>query len=146
VDIELRLTADGPVVIEVNGRLGGYVAALLYRSFGVEAVRLAFEVAIGRQPVIPAREPTAVAFEYQVLPPVGDWRLASWGHIADLAERPEILSVVLHAAPGDRVDWRMGSQGTLGVISGTADRAEAVVTAVQAIEHTIAAQVVFSPA
>jgi hypothetical protein len=97
--------------------------ALLYRSFGVKAVRLTFEVAVGRQPVIPACEPTAVAFEYQILPPVGDWRLASWGHIADLAERPEILSVVLHAAPGDGVDWRMGSLGTLGVISGTADRA-----------------------
>lgn len=146
VDVELKLTADGPVVIEVNGRLGGYVAALLYRSFGVEAVRLAFEVAVGRRPVVPAREPTAVAFSYQILPPVGDWRLASWGDIADLAERPEILSVVLYAAPGDRVDWRLGSVGTLGVVDGVAERAEAVVTAVRAIDRAIAAQVVFSPA
>ncbi len=64
VDVELKLTAAGPVVIEVNGRLGGYVAALLYRSFGVEAVRLAFDTAVGRRPKIPVREPSAVAFSY----------------------------------------------------------------------------------
>ena len=146
VDIELKLTADGPVVIEVNGRLGGYVAPLLYRSFGVEAVRLAFETAAGRQPQLPVCEPVAVAFSYQILPPVGDWRLASWGDIMNLTEHPEIRTVVLHAQPGDRVDWRQGSLGTIGVIEGSVERTDAVLQAVRTIEDEIAAQVSFSPA
>ncbi|GAA2586264.1 hypothetical protein GCM10010399_15350 [Dactylosporangium fulvum] len=145
-DVELKLTADGPVVIEVNARLGGYVATLLYRSYGVEAVRMAFDVAAGRRPVAPTGGPSAVAFCYQILPPVGDWRLASWGGVAGLADRSDILSVVLIAAPGDRVDWRQGTQGTIGVVEGVVERPEAVLTAVRAIERTIADQVVFSPA
>lgn len=146
MDIELKLTADGPVVIEVNGRLGGYVASLLYRSYGVEAVRLAFEVAAGQRPVVVPREPTAVAFGYQILPPIGDWRLASWGRLAELAEHPDILSVVLHAVPGDPVDWRLGSQGVLGVIEGVTERSDAVLAVVQAIDRAIAEQVLFEPA
>ncbi|WP_329612708.1 ATP-grasp domain-containing protein [Streptomyces brevispora] len=144
VDVELKLTADGPVVIEVNARLGGYVAVLLHRSFGVEAVRLAFGVAVGRRPEVSLGEPAAAAFCYQILPPVGDWRLASWGNVEHLTERPDVLSVVLTAEPGDRVDWRLGSQGTLGVVEGSAERPEAVLTAVRAIERAIADQVVFS--
>ena len=144
--IELKLTADGPAVIEVNARLGGFVATMLYRSYGVEAVRLAFDVAVGQRPVVPMGATSAVAFCYQILPPVGDWRLASWGGLAGLTERSDILSVVLTAAPGDRVDWREGTQGALGLIEGVVERPEAVVTAVRAIERTIADQVVFSAA
>ncbi|MEV1146576.1 ATP-grasp domain-containing protein, partial [Micromonospora sp. NPDC049799] len=147
IDVELKLTADGPAVIEVNARMGGYVAALLHRSYGVGAVRLAFDVAVGRRPVVSLREPAATAFCYQILPPVGDWRLASWGNLADLAEQhPDILSVVLTAEPGDRVDWRSGSHGTIGVVEGMAERPDAVLTAVRAVERAIADQVVFSPA
>ncbi|WP_422769183.1 ATP-grasp domain-containing protein [Plantactinospora sp. WMMC1484] len=144
--VELKLTADGPVVIEVNARLGGYVATMLYRSYGVEAVRIAFDVAVGRRPVMPAGEPAAVAFCYQILPPVGDWRLTSWGRVAGLEDRSDILSVVCIAAPGDRVDWRQGTQGTIGVVEGVAERPEAVLAAVRAIERTIADELVFSPA
>lgn len=144
--VELKLTADGPVVIEVNARLGGYVATMLYRSYGMEAVRIAFDVAVGRRPVVPTRGPSAVAFCYQILPPVGDWRLASWGGVASLEDRSDILSVLLIAAPGDRVDWRQGTQGLIGVVEGVVERPEAVLTAVRAIERTIGDQVVFSPA
>lgn len=145
-NVELKLTADGPVLIEVNARLGGFVAVLLYRSYGVEAVRMAFDVAVGRRPVAPAGGPSGVAFYYQILPPVGEWRLASWGGVAGLAERSDILSVVCLAEPGDRVDWRLGTLGAIGVVEGVAKRPEAVLAAVRAIERTIADEVVFSPA
>ncbi|MGW7659547.1 ATP-grasp domain-containing protein [Streptomyces sp. NPDC054756] len=145
-DVELKLTAGGPVVIEVNARLGGYVATLLHRSYGLEAVRLAFEVAVGREPSAPLGEPLAAAYCYQILPPVGASRLTSWGGIAGLTERPDVLSVVLTAEPGDRVDWRLGSLGTLGVVEGVTERPEDVLTAVRAIERALAEQVVFSPA
>lgn len=146
MDVEVKLTADGPAVIEVNGRLGGYVAALLGRSLGVGAVRMAFDVASGRRPEVPVGGPATVAFAYQILPPVGDWRLSSWGSVAGLTERADILSVVLNARPGDRVNWRLGSVGVLGVVEGVVERPESVLTAVRAIERTIADQVVFSPA
>ena len=37
---EVKLTPDGPKIIEVNGRLGGSVAPLLARSAGFDAIRM----------------------------------------------------------------------------------------------------------
>jgi biotin carboxylase len=146
MDVELKLTADGPVVIEVNARMGGWVAMLLHRSCGMSAVQLAFEVAVGREPVDPGLPHHAVSFVYQFLPPIGDWRLASWGGLRALAaECPEIQNVILQSAPGDRLDWRAGSEGALGYVEGVAAHPDAVLAAVRALEKAVAEQVVFRP-
>ena len=61
---EVKLTATGPRIIEVNGRLGGYVNELSRRSCGVDLVRIAGLLALGKDawsdPVAPAR----VHFQY----------------------------------------------------------------------------------
>lgn len=44
---EVKLTPDGPRVIEVNGRLGGDIGELARRATGVDAVRLAGVAALG---------------------------------------------------------------------------------------------------
>jgi biotin carboxylase len=49
---EVKLTPDGPRLIEVNGRLGGHIGELAARACGVDLVRLAAEQALGR-PVRP---------------------------------------------------------------------------------------------
>jgi hypothetical protein len=51
---EIRLTSAGPQVIEVNGRLGGYVQGLTASLTGANAVRMALDAAAGRQPAVPA--------------------------------------------------------------------------------------------
>ena len=79
------------------------------------------------------------------MPPVGDWRLTSWGDVAALADRSDVLSVVRIADPGDEVDWRLGTQGLMGVVEGVAGRMSDVLDAVRAIEKTIADEVVYGP-
>jgi biotin carboxylase len=44
---ELKLTAAGPRIIEVNGRLGGFIADLAIRHAGLDLVRLAADIAVG---------------------------------------------------------------------------------------------------
>ncbi|WP_055524418.1 ATP-grasp domain-containing protein [Streptomyces graminilatus] len=44
---ELKLTPDGPRVIEVNGRLGGHIGELARRAAGVDPVRMAGLAALG---------------------------------------------------------------------------------------------------
>jgi predicted ATP-grasp superfamily ATP-dependent carboligase len=55
VHVELKLTPGGPRVIEVNGRLGGSVAALARATAGFDAVRATMDAALGRQPAPPPR-------------------------------------------------------------------------------------------
>jgi biotin carboxylase len=51
---EVRLTSVGPQVIEVNGRLGGYVHGLCASLVGLDATRMALELACGAKPEIPS--------------------------------------------------------------------------------------------
>lgn len=44
---EVGLTSSGPQVIEVNGRLGGFVHGLARRAYGLDACRMALDVAVG---------------------------------------------------------------------------------------------------
>jgi hypothetical protein len=50
---EVRLTSAGPQVIEVNGRLGGYVQGLSESLTGANPVRMALDAAAGASPAVP---------------------------------------------------------------------------------------------
>jgi hypothetical protein len=50
---EIRLTSAGPQVIEVNGRLGGYIKDLARTLSGANPVRYALDVAAGQEPDVP---------------------------------------------------------------------------------------------
>ena len=49
---EIKLTPEGPRVIEVNGRIGGGVPEMLYRAAGVKIVELTLQLALGESIVI----------------------------------------------------------------------------------------------
>jgi len=143
---EIMLTADGPTVLEVNARIGGYRAVMLYGACGLETISLALDVAAGIAPKVPERAPSAVAYAYWVLPPMGDYYLESWGGFEELAALPCVRSVMLISEPGERVDWRAGAFGILGVIEGTAASPDEVLAAVREFERRLAEDVVFRPA
>ena len=44
---EIKLTPDGPRVIEVNGRIGGGVPEMLFEASGVSIFNLSMRVALG---------------------------------------------------------------------------------------------------
>lgn len=52
---ELKLTADGPVIIEVNGRLGGAIDELQTLTAAYRPVRAALLIAAGCRPSAPSR-------------------------------------------------------------------------------------------
>ncbi|MGW6355192.1 ATP-grasp domain-containing protein [Streptomyces sp. NPDC055092] len=51
---EIKLTPDGPRLIEVNGRLGGGINELSVRSQGLDLIELAGRTALGEHPPLPA--------------------------------------------------------------------------------------------
>jgi biotin carboxylase len=70
---ELKLTARGPVIVEINGRLGGDLIPLLGQlATGIDPGVVAVEVAIGRRPelvdsVSGARQTVGIRFGYPPL-------------------------------------------------------------------------------
>lgn len=123
VHTEFKLTAEGPRLIEVNGRLGGMIAELAARASSVDLIRLIADLACG-EPFEPFRplDSTAspVTFQYHCQPPPD----ASWferiNGVADARAQPGVVGYLPWALPGPipdtgqtyRLDCLLGSAAT----------------------------------
>jgi biotin carboxylase len=122
---EVKLTRCGPRIIEVNGRLGGYVNDVYQRSTGATLVRIAMQAALG-QPV-PDAPLTSRQVAYQLLaaPPVSARRVRSINGVEALLACPGIQRVEVARKPGDAVDWTRGTASAVATAYGvSADHQE----------------------
>lgn len=107
---EIKLTPDGPRVIEVNGRVaGGGTPQLIKRVGGVDLFDIAIRLANGqRVPPIPPVSPRGVAYYAVVQPPVSARRVVRIDGLDALASQPGVDSVMVNRHPGEEVDWKKG--------------------------------------
>ena len=121
--IEIKLTENGPRVIEVNGRVGGGGIDQLYEATqGQSLTRLATQIALGQPFDLPVEgvlgdEP--VEYDYFVQPPMGASRLAAVGHLDAVPALEGVLSAQVNRTVGDDIDWREGSQGYVLSVRGS---------------------------
>jgi biotin carboxylase len=118
---EIKFTADGPRVIEVNGRIGGGVPDMLRLAAGVDLVKLAMRASLGLDVAIrelPATHGVAYRFFFQ--PPSSARRLVSLDGLEDLKRLPGVESVYLHHPPGSEIDARDGTRNYLFAVVGYA--------------------------
>jgi len=134
---EVKLTPDGPRIIEVNGRLGGYVADLVRRARGYDLVRAALTVALGRPCEDPPPGYRRCAFQYFLTPPMTAVALRRIDGPADLEQVPGIHLVEMLAEPGAVLDWRRGTLTYLGIVHGSAPDHGGVRRLVELIHRTL---------
>jgi biotin carboxylase len=107
---EVKMTPDGPRIVEVNGRLGGGISGMIVRVGGpsllVWAVRLALGQEVGPVPVLPD---SRVAFYYFIVSPLSAVQVATISGLEELGTLPGIDGVRLNRPPGDAVDSRESS-------------------------------------
>lgn len=110
VHTEIKLTPDGPRVIEVNGRLGGDINRLA-NMVGMSApVAAAVSVAAGA-PLPISLEATGVALRHMHQPPVMASAVRSLPAVRELATMPGMVRARQVRRPGSLVDWRLGTPG-----------------------------------
>jgi biotin carboxylase len=104
---EVKLTPDGPRIVEVNGRLGGGISGMIARIGGpsllVWAVRLALGQDMGPVPIL---TDSKIAFYYFIVSPPSAVQVATIKGLEDLGTLPGIDEVRLNRQPGDAVDSR----------------------------------------
>ncbi len=112
--IEIKLTPDGPKIIEVNGRVGGGPPAVLASVSDVHLFRLAAEIALGRavrfETVVPC---SAIGYWWDVNPPMDATEVLAIHGTLELSESPLVDRVDIRCPPGTVLDT---SLGTIGVI------------------------------
>jgi biotin carboxylase len=108
---EIKLTPDGPRVLEVNGRLGGGVPEMLSQASGVSIMRLSMRVALGERVVVDGPVPCArVGWRFLFQPPASARRVVGIEGLDRLAELAGVNTIFVNRSPGDPVDWREGTR------------------------------------
>jgi len=117
---EIKLTADGPRIIEVNGRMAGYLSGLLRRATGINMIRIALQVALGEPVTVSPPAVDGVAYQRFIAPPLGSREIVSLSPLDALVNLAGVDWVDVRAEVGQRVDWRGGTQSMLAIVHGSA--------------------------
>lgn len=120
--VEVKCTDAGPVVIEVNGCMGGgAIRGLILRALGIDEIQVTMRLALGeRVSYDPVPEATDVGFRFDIQPDAGLHRIVSVDGLDTVADIPGVERVFRGVDPGDAVSWRTGRQGFVASILGVA--------------------------
>jgi biotin carboxylase len=116
---EIKLTPDGPRLIEVNGRLGGRPPFVLSGISDANLFQTACRVALG-DPVL-VEEMAAcegVGFRLMLHAPMEARRLDAVHGTEVAAAIAGVTDVQVHRQPGASLDWREGTDGKVVTIQG----------------------------
>lgn len=116
---EVKLTGRGPRIIEVNGRLGGYIGELYQRALGIDLVGAIADLALGRPVSLEARPSGRTHFQYLTRPPLGATRLSAASGRRALLGHPAVDAYLQCVKPGSVLPADMSSS-YLERISGSA--------------------------
>lgn len=106
--VEVKLTDQEPEVLEVNGRLGGYVRRLVRLGSGTDVAPAAIGAALDHPvPLEPRWHRHVAALFLQA--PVGAATVERAPGRREITRRPEVLAVDHITPAGSALDWRAGT-------------------------------------
>ncbi|MFH9548453.1 acetyl-CoA carboxylase biotin carboxylase subunit family protein [Streptomyces sp. NPDC017435] len=138
---EVKLTAQGPRLIEVNGRLGGFQSGLGRLAGGLDPVALAGRIALGGPAPGTWAPQERVVYARAVPAPAEGGLLMGVQGVADALAVPGLDGYETRVRPGTRIPPGVGT-AELAVLWGTADDHRAMLAdldrALDALTYTFA--------
>lgn len=135
---EIKLTPSGPRVIELNGRLGGRPPFVLQSVSDLNLFQTACRVALGDPISLPGLAVChGVGYWRMVQPPRVAGFVREVRGLAELSQEPYVDTVRLVRRPGDRVDWREGTDGQIVTVRGRVADLDALVGAIGSIDDRV---------
>ncbi|WP_354638234.1 ATP-grasp domain-containing protein [Kitasatospora camelliae] len=119
---ELKLTPDGPRIVEVNPRpAGNRITELIRRVTGVDLAAACVDVALGRRPDLTVRETGAASAAVAFLVPDRDGVLSEVEGAEEVRREPSLVELTL-PAPGREVRRAVSNNEYLGHVMTAAPR------------------------
>jgi biotin carboxylase len=121
---EVKVTPQGPYVIEVNGRVGGSIPEILALAtdHAFSFLDIVCRVALGHEMTFEAPVPChRVGYSIFEPPPLGATHVTRLDHLDEVGRIPGVEALLVNRQAGDPVDWRDGYDGRLYSIYGVAD-------------------------
>ncbi|MFC4118841.1 ATP-grasp domain-containing protein [Nonomuraea zeae] len=140
VNLDLFVTGDGIVLIEMGARIGGNgMGEALGLMYGVDTVQAAVQLAVGERPDLTPRwnRPAAV----RMLRARSAGTLVSLDGLAAAMALPGVADVVVTAAPGDPVVPYTECRAKLGYVLASGESAGELAAALAAVEELVRVRV-----
>ncbi len=140
--VELRVTAEGPTLIEVNPRLaGGWIPRLVETATGIDLIRETIRVSIGGRARLTPTRRGAAALRFVLAP--GSGTLDCLRGLAEASRAEGIVEAVAYRDPGAQVavhgDFRDRIGHVLAAALTVADAAATADLSVQAVHPVLRA-------
>ncbi len=100
---EIKLTPHGPRIIEVNGRLGGWVGELAQRAAGLNLVEVAGRIALGERVHVPPLSFDGVYFQFSTPGPHEACTLTGRQGVADVRALEGVTGIVPLVRRGEQL-------------------------------------------
>jgi hypothetical protein len=144
INVDVKLTPDGPRIVEVNGRLGGNVHALIELAGGPVILPLVFHLALGHdmgaEPAV-ARlvegDLSRIGYFAWVQAPMSATRLSRLEGLDEVAALPHVSSLVPNQRQGDDVDWTVGGRSNVCEVFGSVENLSDLATARDQIDAMV---------
>ena len=135
---EIKLTPDGPRVIEVNGRIGGGVPDMLMLASGEDILALSMRMALG-QPIdveglIPCER---IGYRLMYQPPAAARVVSSIDGLDQITRLPGLHSFSVKHGPGDEFDAADGSNSYLFEVVGSVENHGALLDMARSVRDTV---------
>lgn len=101
---EVKLTSDGPRILEVNGRLGGHIEELLNRVAGMSALRWGAQLALGQTVRVDMVHAEEVHWQFSSPAPRNACRLQSIEGGREVTEDPSVRLYRPYVRPGEAIE------------------------------------------
>lgn len=137
---ELKLTNDGSVVLEVNGRLGGFVDSLLCQQQPGGLLRAGIGLALGDDTVVQRElavlRPDRISYQIS-LHSESDGRITAIQGVQNVRRWGGIDAVRVLRQPGAQVGVDMGTFGETALVLGTGPTHNYVLGTLRYLQDTI---------
>ncbi len=152
-NVDMKLTPEGPRVVEVNGRLGGNVHVLMELAGGPPMLSLVFKLALGQDMaadpavarVSEGRWPRIGYFAW-LQTPMSATRLTRVDGLDDVAALPHVTTVVRNQRQGDALDWAVGGRSNVCEVFGSVEQLAELAVARNEIDATVTLEFDETPA
>lgn len=134
--IEIKLTDRGPRIIEVNGRLGGYIYDLVKQQMGVDLISIAFKIAINCNLDISdfRIQVPKLAFQKFIIPKINHRCMFKNCRVLSTDKKVRIEFIKRY---GDILDPLFGSYNNIGIIYGEAKDIQELIQINKELQNSI---------
>jgi biotin carboxylase len=119
---EIKLTPQGPKIIEINGRPTGLTPTVVRLASGTPLLQLSMRLALGERIIVEGPVPCErIAYRYYAEPPMSATKVLAIAGLSALADLSGVRQIDVHKEVGDAVDWRNGSLDKVFQVTGTVE-------------------------